>query len=146
RFNRRWFRVWLMTRLKINKLDGRNIAEHMLEAVQPLGIKPDDLGLDYFIPERDHVPLEWLPQDFHRGFVLFSLQAGCATRKLPLQGVIELCDKINKAVLLVAAPEDAPVGDQVVQFFRKSDASEGWEAGLLELNKKTVVYNGCGKF
>ena len=140
------FNEWLMVKLKINKLDGRHLIDHLFDSVDPLELKQDELGLDYFIPEKDHVPSEWLPEDFQSGFVLFSIEARFETRRLPHNRIIELCDKINKPVILVGSTADTGLGDMVEQFFRRTGTSTLWEEGLTALNKKAVVYNGCGKF
>lgn len=135
----------LMTRFKINRLINRHVTDTMLLALRTLNLKSDDLGLDYFIPAKDTVPRQWLPDEFQKGFVVVSLYAPYHTRKLPVERVIELCDKINKPVIIVGAEGDRPAGEVIASFFKKSEASMAWEEGLQELNKKTVVYNACGK-
>jgi ADP-heptose:LPS heptosyltransferase len=114
-------------------------------ALRRLGIKGDELGLDYFIPDKDKVAVEWLPPEFHKGFVVFSISAPYATRKLPVDRMIELCDKINKPVILLGTSEDVATGEVINTFFTRG-LSVVWEQGLFELNKKTIVYNACGKF
>ncbi len=42
---------WLMINLKINKLRNVHHVDRMLKVVEPLGIKADELGLDFFIPD-----------------------------------------------------------------------------------------------
>ena len=80
-----------MVTLKINHLDNVHLVDKMLQAIKPLGIKGDELGLDYFIPEKDKVSLEWLPEVFQKGFVAFLISAPYNTRKLPVDRMIELC-------------------------------------------------------
>ena len=139
-----WHR-WLMVNLKINKLRNIHKSDRMLQVVEPLGIKADGLGLDYFIPERDRVLIHWLPEPFQQGYVVFSINAPYATRKLPVNRLIELCDRINRPVILVGTKEDETAGETVSGFFSR-EASMAWEEGLVKLNKRTIVYNACGKF
>jgi len=115
-----------------------------MAAVAPLGVKMDALGLDYFIPERDEVPREWLPPGFQSGYVAYAIGGQHETKKLPLNRMIELCDKINRPVVLLGGKEDREAGEQIVSFFNRSD--EAWEEGLNQLNKKTIVYNACGLY
>jgi len=140
----RW-KQWLMVNLKINHLKNTHHVDRLILALKPLGIKGDELGLDYFIPEKDKVVMEWLPPEFHNGFVAFPISAPYTTRKLPVDRMIELCDKINKPVILLGSSEDVPTGEVINMFFARG-LSVVWEQGLLELNKKTIVYNACGKF
>lgn len=137
---------WLMVNFKINKLPHVHIVERYLAAAAPLGVKNDSLGLDYFIPEKDEVPLEWLPVEMRSGYVAYAIGAQHFTKKLPVERMIELCDKINKPVVLLGGKDDFENGEKVRQFFEKTPQSETYEKGLKELNKKTVIYNACGKF
>lgn len=141
----RWEK-WLMVNLKINKLSGIHLVERMWQAAASLELEEDNLGLDYFIPDKDHVPVEWLPEDFQNGFVVFAITAAYETRKLPVTRLVELCDKINKPVILLGLEEDVQTGQHIEQFFQRSEDSKEWEPGLIALGKKTIIYNGCGKF
>lgn len=137
---------WLMVNMKINHLPNKHIVDRTLEAVKPLGVKGDNLGLDYFIPEKDEVPLEWLPETHQSEYVAYAIGAQHATKRLPLKRMIELCDKINKPIILLGGKEDAETGEQIRAFFERNDASEHYEAKLEELGKRALIYNGCGKF
>lgn len=136
---------WLIVRLKINRLSNIHFVDRLMNVLRPLGVKTDELGLDFFIPEKDKVTLDWLPESFQKGFVVFSLAAPYATRKLTVHRMIELCDKINRPIILLGKQQDAATGDAISTFFEKNQ-DVGWEEGLLELNKKTMIYNACGKF
>lgn len=139
------FEKWLLVNLKINRLPNRHIVDRYMDTVIPLGVKMDALGLDYFIPEKDEVPPEWLPPGFQEGFVAFAIGGQHPTKKLPVKRMIELCDKINKPVVLLGGKEDQVAGNEIARFFARP-ASGDWEGGLRELNKKTVIYNACGLY
>jgi ADP-heptose:LPS heptosyltransferase len=139
------WKQWLMVNLKINHLPNVHYVDSIILSLKSMGIKGDELGLDYFIPEKDKVALEWLPEGFRKGFVAFPISASFATRKLTVDRMIELCDKINKPVILLGSLQDAATGNVINAFFERS-RSKMWEKGLLELNKRTIVYNACGKF
>jgi len=144
-FNKLNFEKWLLVNLKIDKMPARHIVDRYLDTVQTLGVKPDALGLDYFIPEKDEVPMEWLPETHRQGYVVYAIGAQLNTKKLPLKRMIELCDKINKPIVLLGNQDDFEMGEQISLFFERPAASE-FESGLAELNKKTTIYNACGKF
>ena len=137
---------WLMVRLKINTLPNVHIVDRYLDTVRPLGVKNDALGLDYFIPEKDEVERAWLPETHQGEYVAYAIGAQHYTKKLPVHRMIELCDRINKPIILLGDKNDQAAGEQVAQFFARSEPSAEQEATLLELNKKTVIYNACGKF
>lgn len=138
------YEKWLMVNLKINKLPSVHIVDRYLKTVESLGIKNDTLGLDYFIPDKDVVPLDQLPLTHQQGFVAYALGAQHSTKKLPIDRMIELCDKINKPIVLLGGKEDAEVGNRIQNFFKPVDAHT--EEGLSRLNKKTIIYNACGKY
>lgn len=137
---------WLKVNLKIDKLPPLHIVDRYMKTVEPLGVRIDALGLDYFIPEKDEVPTEWLPDGFRGEYVVYAIGAQHGTKKLPLEKMIELCDRINKPVVLLGGPEDAEIGEQVERFFSRDGESDETRDGLRRMNKKTLVYNGCGKF
>ncbi len=137
---------WLIVNLKVDKLPNIHIVDRYLDAASPLGIKKDALGLEYFIPEKDIVEKEWLPET-HRGeFVVFAIGGQRETKKLPLDRMIELCDKINKPIILIGGKEDAENGQKLEDFFDRKHEKEDQKESLLDLGKKAYVYNGCGKF
>ena len=140
----RW-KQWLMVNFKIDQLPNKHIVQRMFDSLQQLKLKQDELGLDFFIPEKDKVQREWRPEPFQQEFFVFCISAQYNTRKLPIDRMIELCDKINKPVVLLGSQDDFDTGEVVSSFFGKS-LSIFYEEGLLQMNKRTVVYNACGKF
>jgi ADP-heptose:LPS heptosyltransferase len=121
------------------------VEEHLTIAKR-LGVEDDGKGLEYAIPDKDLVPPQWLPQAYRSEFVVFCIGAKYETRRLPLPRIIELCDRINKPVILLGDQRYHNAASRVEDFFRRDDHSAHFEDGLRKLNKKTVVYNGCGKF
>jgi ADP-heptose:LPS heptosyltransferase len=144
-FNKLNLEKWLLVNLKINRLPNVHIVDRYLDTIKPLGLKADALGLDYFIPEKDNVPLDWLPSEFQKGYVAYAMGAQHNTKKLPLKRMIELCDKINKPIVLLGGKEDFEAAEVVREFFERPAQSD-YETGLTELGKKTIVFNACGKF
>jgi len=138
---------WLMTNFKINKLPNVHIVDRYMKTVEPLGVKMDNLGLDYFIPEKDEVELSWLPPTHQKEYVAYAIGAQYNTKKLPVERMIELCDRINKPIVLLGDEHDREQGEKIANFFARTTASEPLENMLhKELNKKAVIYNACGKF
>ena len=145
-FNKLNWEKWLYVNFKINKLPNIHIVDRYMATLAPLGVSMDEEGLDYFIPERDEVEPEWLPEKYRNSFVAVAIGAQHATKRLPTPRLIELCDRINKPIVLLGGKEDAAAGEEIASFFERKQANEGYEEGLKELNKKALVFNGCGKF
>ena len=110
---------WLVVNFKINKLPNIHIVDRYLEAAAPLGVKSDALGLDYFIPEKDEIEKDWLPLTHQKEYVAFAIGGNHETKKLPLNRMIELCDKINKPIVLLGGKEDAENGEMEGYFAPK---------------------------
>lgn len=146
-FNKLNVEKWLMTNFKIDKLPNVHIVDRYMDTVAPLGVKMDNLGLDYFIPEKDVVELSWLPETHQQEYVAFAIGAQYNTKKLPLERMIELCDRINKPIVLLGDKNDEETGNKIVKFFEHTENSAPLEETLhRDLNKKAIIYNACGKF
>lgn len=144
-FDKLNLRKWLLTTFKINKLPARHLVDRYMDTVLPLGVKMDELGLDYFIPDRDEVEPDWLPEPYRYFFVAVVIGGKFATKRLPESRIIELCDRINKPIILIGGKEDAATGEKVASFFKRSE-NDPFSEGLEALGKRAIVYNGCGKF
>lgn len=128
---------WLLVNLKINRLPQVHIVDRYLAAAARLGVNNDGLGLDYFIPAADEVALETLPGSHRPGYVAFAIGAQHATKRLPEARMIELCQKINRPIILLGGKEDAVTGETIRQFFEKQNQTT---------EKQTIIYNACGQY
>ena len=135
---------WLLVNLKINKMPNKHIVDRYVDTLKPLGLKMDNLGLDYFIPEKDKFQAEWLPKEFRNGFISFVIGTSKETKRLPIKKMIQLCDQINKPIVLLGGKGDQVIGDEIANFFQTELKPEDVDK-LEKLGKKTIVYNACGK-
>lgn len=120
---------WLMTQFKINYLPDTHIVDRCLDTLKTFNIKNDGEGLDYFIPYKDQVELEWLPETHRESYVAYAIGGQHFTKKMPASRMIELCRKINHPVILLGGPEDFEAG----------------EAIRLALGDAQIL-NACGKY
>ncbi len=137
---------WLMVNFKWNRLPNKHIVDRYMDTTRDLGVKMDSLGLDYFIPEKDEVEPEWLPETHRQGFAVFIIGGKFPTKRLPVERMIELCDRINKPIVLLGGKEDIENANKIEDFFRRPEGNEEMEEMLIELGKHSLIYNGCGKF
>lgn len=146
-FNKINFEKWLMVNFKINRLPNIHIVDRYMKTVEKLDVENDGEGLDYFIPHKDIVEKEWLPTEFQHDYVAFAIGGQHATKQLTTNKIIELCDRINRPIILLGGKEDVKIGEAVEAFFSRLERSAETEKKLsTEFNKKAFVFNGCGKF
>ena len=127
-FNKLNYEKWLLTALKISKLPQVHIVDRYMATLEPFGIKNDEKGLDYFIPEKDIVPITDLPASHMYGFIGIVIGAALNTKKLPIHKLQELCTKIEHPIILLGGPEDKADGEMI--------------ASVDDIK----IYNACGKF
>ncbi|HAK75966.1 MAG TPA: glycosyl transferase [Runella sp.] len=126
-FNKLNWEKWLFVNLKVKAMPNVHIVDRYLDAVRKLGVVNDDRGLDYFIPYKDIIEPDWLPLT-HHGYVAYAIGGQHETKKLPLERMIELCQKINYPIVLLGGKEDAENGEAIERALGKER-----------------VYNACGK-
>ncbi|NVO85280.1 glycosyltransferase family 9 protein [Hymenobacter terrestris] len=152
-------RKWLLVNWKIDTMPQLHIVDRYLAAAAPLGVQNDNQGLDYFIPEQDEVEVdEVLPPAFRNGYVAFAIGAQHATKRLPVERIIELCGLLRRPVVLLGGPTDESTGHVIeLAFDEGAAASPPSEARIPESPyyfpkspgpqaRRTIIYNACGKF
>ncbi len=131
---------WLLVNFKIDRLPRVHIVARYLAAAAPLGVADDGQGLDYFIPESQEVDPVTLPAPFQRGYVAVAIGAQHATKRLPLEKLVELCQRLApRPIMLLGGPEDAPVAEALV-------AAVSPECSLSHSVAQSLIENGCGRY
>jgi ADP-heptose:LPS heptosyltransferase len=114
-FNKLNIRKWLFVNWKFKTMPDKHIVDRYMETLIPLGVHNDDKGLDYFIPEKDVVALTNLPAAFQTGnYVAIAIGAQHATKRLPLEKLKELVQKISLPILLLGGKDDASMGEKLI--------------------------------
>jgi len=127
-FNKLNYEKWLLTAFKINRLPKVQIVDRYMATLYSFGVRNDNKGLDYFVPEKDLVHIEQLPLTHRFGYIALVIGAALNTKKLPLHKLKELCTKMDLPVVLLGGPEDKADGDTIASI------------------DPIKVYNACGKF
>ena len=127
-FNKLNLEKWIYTNLKWNTLPDIHIVDRYLQTVASFGVKNDQAGLDYFIPESDKIKESDIPASHHAGYIGIVVGAAHETKKLPLSHLQELCQRIHHPIILLGGKEDMPAGEAIA-------------AG-----EPIKIYNACGKF
>ena len=127
-FNKINLRKWILVQLKIDFLPKNHIVDRYLKTVRKFGVKNDGLGLDFFIPDKDLVKTEDLPVELRAGYVVISAGAKHFTKQVPVEKMIEVCNRLKKPVIILGGKED----------FQKAE--------LVKQGSLSYIYNGCGKY
>ena len=119
---------WLYTSLKINLLPNTHIVDRYFEIVQKLKVNNDGNGLDFFIGNQESLKENDLPTTHLFGFIAIVVGAALETKKMPVEKIIELCNKINYPIILLGGKEDIKAADEICKI------------------DEVKIYNSCGKF
>ena len=134
-FDKLNWQKWLLVNFKVNRLPAVHIVQRYLAAAAPLGVRDDEQGLDYFIPAGQEVDLATLPEAFRAGYVAVAIGAQHATKRLPLDKLIELCQRLApRPIMLLGGPEDKEAGEAIVQALNTPGAAP------------VLIENGCGRY
>lgn len=128
-FNKLNFKKFLLVNFKVNQMPTRHIVDRYMDTLSSLNVKNDQYGLDYFIPQKDKVELNSLPQEFRNGYAAVVIGATYFTKRLPLHKLSELIQSISRPVVLLGGKEDSKVAND-----------------LLKLLPNKVLYNASGKY
>lgn len=140
-FNKLNIEKWLMVNLKINRLPHTHIVDRNLKTIESLGVKNDGEGLDYFIPKEDEIDLNIIIQK-HKfpiadsNYIAFVIGAAHATKRLPTEKIIDICNGLNLPVILLGGKEDFENGELI------STKSIGYVLNLcskLNLNQSASI-------
>jgi len=122
------FKKWIYTNFKINLMPKEHIVDRYLATLKSFGVINDRLGLDFFIPKNEAIKESDLPFSHSHGFIAIVIGAAHYTKKLPVEKIKELAEKIEFPIVLLGGKEDYENGEIIAQ----SDSVK--------------IYNACGKF
>ncbi|WP_210463709.1 glycosyltransferase family 9 protein [Rufibacter roseolus] len=142
-FDKLNYQKWLLVKFKINRMPDVHIVDRYLATAAPLGVQNDGEGLDYFIPEKDEIDLSTLPASHQKGYYAIAIGAQHYTKRLPVDRLIELCEKINGPIVLLGGKEDVPIAHMIEVFFT-SEPYHSHESPNPA--NRTIIYNACGKY
>ena len=137
KFDKLNFQKWILVKFKKNIMPNVHIVDRYLKTVESLGIKNDNKGLDYFIPEQDEMSLDWLPENFRNGYAVYAIGGQHETKKLPLPKMIELCKTIQLPLVLIGGKEDFEMSEKLISTICLPTSK-------IE-NRKSKIFNTCGK-
>lgn len=126
-FNKLNYKKWLLVNLKINKLPDIHIVDRYLETVKLFDVINDNQGLDYFIPAEDEVAIQNYFPAIDNKFIVLVVGAKHFTKQIPINLAVEICNKIDKNIVILGGKEDSEKAEKIQQLTHKR------------------VFNLCGK-
>ena len=127
-FDKLNFQKWILVKFKKDIMPKVHIVDRYMKTVESLGVKNDNKGLDYFIPEKDDLPLEWLPEAFQNKYAVYAIGGQHETKKMPLHKMVELCKTIKLPLVLIGGKEDTVISEQ-----------------LSVISNDNPIFDACGK-
>lgn len=122
------FRKWLLVNLKLRCMPAVHIVDRYFEAVRDLEAVNDGRGLDYFLQEEDSIGGDALPLEFQNGYVACVVGSKHETKQMPIDLMVDLCNRINKPIILLGGKGDRD------------------KASIIEHKVGTKVFNACGAY
>lgn len=104
---------WLLVRFKRDRLPKVHVVDRYFKALRPLGLENDMKGLEFHIPDKERMRPSDLGLSENAPFVCFSIGAAHATKRLPEERILALCQRIEVPVLLLGGPDDAERGERI---------------------------------
>ncbi|MDP2237912.1 MAG: glycosyltransferase family 9 protein [Bacteroidales bacterium] len=143
------FRKYLLVQFKWDIMPEIHIVDRYFEAVKSLGVKNDNEGLDFFIPEHEIFDPELLPTHFRNGYHAVVLGGQHKTKILPAEKVIEVAGKLDKPVILLGGAEDVERAEQILQSLgekalNKCGKLSLFQSALIVKNALSVLTNDTG--
>ncbi len=127
-FNKLNIEKYLYVNFRIGKLPNIHIVDRYFETLVNLGVVNDNQGLDFFIEEKDAIKInDLLPDTHHKGYIALVIGALKATKRLPFDKLLELCEQLKFPIVLLGG---------------ESEKNEGV---LLSEKLGPRVLNMCGK-
>lgn len=156
------FQKWLMVGFKINRLPKIHIVDRYIETVYALGVQNDKQGLDYFIPPEDEIVLDDFFQKhlshhpisndeqqitnqqltINHPYTAFVIGAAHKTKRLPIDKIISLCQKMKGIVVLLGGPDEAKEGAEIVRAAGNHIINT---CGILTLNQSASLVQQATK-
>jgi len=121
-FNKLNVEKWLKVNLKVDRLPAVHIVERYIETLKPLGIEADGKGLEYHFPPNFEKRTDCLPfgenspqAEEGLGYVALVIGAKFKTKQLPVAKLVELCNGLNRPIILIGGKEDVEVATEVMK-------------------------------
>ncbi len=140
-FQKRNLEKWLMVNVNVTELPINHVAERYFEATEPLGVKHDGKGGEYFIPEAAQKITSELPWPSGEKYVAVVAGGRYVTKQIPADKLGMVCSQLNAPVALLGGPEDIAYAESIMQLAGRNEGLVNL-CGKISLNESAAVING----
>ena len=131
------FKKLVLVNLKWDLMGGRHVVDRYFEAANAaLGIVSDKKGLDYFIPKKDELSIEDLPEVCRSGFLAFVIGGQHDGKMMSVAKITRVCKGLRQPVLLLGGPDDRERG---IEISEKAGDLVINTAGEYNLNQSAYI-------
>lgn len=135
-FDKLNLKKWLYVNFKINKLPEIHIVDRYLDTVKLFDVVNDNQGLDYFIPSEDEISIQTYFPEIENKFIVLVVGAKHFTKQIPVNLAIEICNKLDKHIIILGGKEDSEKAEQIQKQTHKKVFNL---CGKLNLNQSASV-------
>ncbi|MEM9824730.1 MAG: glycosyltransferase family 9 protein, partial [Bacteroidota bacterium] len=100
---------WLMCQFKINRLPPIHIVDRYFKAIEPLGVKLDQKGLDFYFTSSTSLPADIELNDafgvLPKEYIAWVMGANHATKRLPIHKIISIINRLDIPVILLGGKD-----------------------------------------
>ena len=129
RFPKLNFKKWLLVNLKVNKMPNLHLVDRYFQAVKTLGVVNDAKSNTFFISTENEIEIKKQFNLSPKSYIAVVIGAQFATKRIPLDKLIEILSGINYPMVLIGGKTDKNVADEVCK-------------NLVEKE----IYSACGDF
>ena len=144
---------WQMVNLKKNVLPNLHIVDRYMKTVEPLGVKNDGEGLDYFLPADEAYTQKMITfkireLDFQKPYMVFAIGAAHKTKVPPQKMIEQIATQTDDLVVFVGGPGEKALGDYVAvnqtNIINTAGTTTLHESAFLIKNAKKVITPDTG--
>lgn len=137
---------WLLVNFKKNLMPDEHVVDRYFKAASKLGVSNDGEGLDFFFPGGIEAPA--LPEQIGKAYVAIVIGAKFRTKKYPAAKVRQVCQMIDRPVVLIGGKEDAEdakvIAEGLSNVYDACGIYNFQQSALLVRNASVVIANDTG--
>ncbi|WP_462265064.1 glycosyltransferase family 9 protein [Mucilaginibacter sp.] len=111
-YDKQRVRKWLSLKFNLKPIPDTHLVDRYLKAVSFLGITNDQEPVNYYIKEHYQLK-ELLPASHQQPYIAFIIGATHYTKRMPVEKIISLCQKINGPVVLLGGEDVRTNGEAI---------------------------------
>lgn len=108
---------WLLVNFKRNILPEIHVVDRYFKAFEKLGVVNDLLPAEFYIHASDEVQTENAFDLNPKSYIAIAVGAQFATKRMPMNKLKEIIQKLDTAIILVGGPTDVAFANEIVQSF-----------------------------